>query len=73
MQIKLNRSIFEWWLAGWAGYTENPAELFPSLQNTSWNELANKLEIDMRAAGLSEEIIKRFRQNRRSISSTVSA
>ena len=73
MHIELDNSVFEWWLAGWAGYEHNPAELFPSLKNKSWNELAVSLEKEMRKAGFPERLIRLYCDSGDPISSSVSA
>lgn len=31
MTYLIRNELFEWLLAGWAGYGENPAEIFPHL------------------------------------------
>jgi hypothetical protein len=43
VESSLRNTVFEWLLADWAGYGENPAELFPSLQNVSYDELTDEL------------------------------
>ena len=43
MESPLGSNLFEWLLAGWAGYGKNPEEVFPSLRQANRQELAAEL------------------------------
>jgi len=43
MELNLSSILFEWLLADWAGYHDEPAEIFPSLKDVNVSELSNEL------------------------------
>ena len=52
MEITLSNQIFEWLLADWAGYGDNPHEVFPSLRHVDHERLADELDLAIRTAQL---------------------
>ena len=44
MDVEIRPMVFEWLLAGWAGYRDNPAAVFPSLQEQDPKDLAGELD-----------------------------
>ena len=43
MEQKINQQLFEWLLASWAGFQENPQECFTSLRDCNVEELTSEL------------------------------
>ena len=55
MEAMLSNQIFEWLLAEWAGFGDNPDELFPSLTNVDHKTIADELDQIIRLAQISQE------------------
>ena len=55
MEVTLSNQIFEWLLAEWAGFGDNPHELFPSLLHVDHERMAVELDQAVRRAKLSQE------------------
>ncbi len=58
MTTELSNRVFEWLLANWAGYGENPAELFPSLHDADYNALQEELASVLQATHPPQQTIK---------------
>jgi len=52
MNSKISNEVFEWLLAQWAGFGENPAELFPSLDGADFSDLQSELNLAIRKTRL---------------------
>jgi len=50
MKSKISSQVFEWLLAQWAGFGENPAEVFPSLRDADLTDLQAQLNTAIRYA-----------------------
>ncbi len=50
MKSKISSQVFEWLLAQWAGFGENPAEVFPSLREADLADLQAQLNTAIRYA-----------------------
>ena len=50
MKSKISSQVFEWLLAQWAGFGENPADLFPSLREADLTDLQDQLHNAIRCA-----------------------
>ena len=50
MKSKISSQVFEWLLAHWAGFEENPAEAFPSLRDVDLSDLQAQLDCAIRSA-----------------------
>ena len=50
MKSKISSQVFEWLLAQWAGFGENPAEVFPSLRDADLADLQVQLNNAIRYA-----------------------
>ena len=50
MKSKISSQVFEWLLAQWAGFGENPAEAFPSLRDADLADLQAQLNNAIRYA-----------------------
>ena len=50
MKSKISSQVFEWLLAQWAGFGENPAEVFPSLRDADFTDLQVQLNNAIRYA-----------------------
>ena len=50
MEIGLTNRLFEWLLAEWAGYGDNPAEFVPSLRGVSYDNLVDEFVATMQKA-----------------------
>lgn len=57
MKSKISSQVFEWLLAHWAGYGDNPAELFPSLCDADLNDLQAQLTNAIRHAQAAAAIL----------------
>ena len=44
MDVEIRPKVFEWLLANWAGYSDNPAAIFPSLKDQNPKDLAGELD-----------------------------
>ena len=64
MELELSNRLFEWLLADWAGHGANPVTLFPSLRGVNSAHLAEEFISAMQNAGLSLELIDRFRREK---------
>jgi hypothetical protein len=62
MELELNNSLFEWFLADWAGHGNDPADIFPSMRGVNLNRLANEFVLALRDAGAPVEMIDKFRR-----------
>ena len=71
MKSKISDRVFEWLLADWAGYGDNPAELFPSLRGVNYGSLADELASAMEDAGVSRESIDKTGQKNKSSSKSI--
>jgi len=58
--LELSGRFFEWLLADWAGYGNNPAELFASLRGVKSIDLTEEFATAMQKAGASEELVEKF-------------
>ena len=45
MSTELSSQMFEWLLADWAGYREDPEVIFPSLKGENLQQLSDKLDM----------------------------
>jgi hypothetical protein len=50
MKSTISSQVFEWLLAHWAGFEENPAEVFPSLCDADLSDLQAQLDDAIRSA-----------------------
>ncbi|GEM_PF-1319803 len=50
MKSKISSQVFEWLLAQWAGFGDNPADLFPSLREADLTDLQAQLHNAIRSA-----------------------
>jgi len=57
MKSKISSQVFEWLLAQWAGFGEDPAELFPSLRDADLADLQVQLDNAIRCAQTSKMTI----------------
>lgn len=58
MAVELSDRVFQWLLAHWAGYGENPAELFPSLEGADCDALQKELTCALQGAQGPQETLK---------------
>ena len=47
---ELSGTVFEWLLAEWAGFGDNPSEVFPSLNEAEPQELLGELNVAIQGA-----------------------
>ena len=45
MNTELSSQMFEWLLADWAGYREDPEKVFPSLKGENLQQISGELDI----------------------------
>ena len=57
MEVELTGDIFEWLLADWAGHGDNPGLIFPALQNSDYNDFADKLARVIEKAQLAKKVV----------------
>jgi hypothetical protein len=66
MKSKISSQVFEWLLAQWAGFGENPADVFPSLRDADLADLQAQLNNAIRYAqtGKTPILIKKIPASR---------
>ena len=57
MEVELTDHLFEWLLAQWAGYSDNPAKVFPHLDDMDSEILEYELYSTIQKAQLEKQAV----------------
>ena len=57
MELELTSEVFEWLLADWAGYGDDPGEVFPDLRNVDHTALKLELFQTIQKAQLTKQVV----------------